>query len=203
MTDESTVWRSLAALLPPAQAQEVMDCWTIGEQEGALDLVVSGLLARDIPISGIVRAQLVVTSEMWGQREALEERIGRCRSLSDDDSDLRVLVSADAVPLTGASLSDSPELADLLVVPWIVCAPCGQVLGRAHEREPWGDLSFLAAQYVLFRLFRPRVPAQTQVFSPAAVREALTILASSCATTGTAGSAAEAARKGCADPRRR
>jgi hypothetical protein len=175
VTDEATVWRSLAALLPPTQAQEVTDFWSIGEQEGALDLLVSGLLAHDIPIRESVRAQLAVTSEMWGQREALEERIGRCRSSSDDDSTIHVLAPADAVPLTGASLSGRPELADLLVIPWITCANCGQVLGRAHEREPWGGLSFLAAHYVLFRLGEI---AQTQVFAPTAVRDALAVLAS-------------------------
>ncbi|WP_369246303.1 hypothetical protein [Streptomyces sp. R41] len=119
---------------------------------------------------------MVVTSEMWGQREALEERIGRCRPRSDDDSTLLVLAWADAVPLTAASLSGRPELADLLVVPWITCSQhCGQVLGRAHEREPWGGLSFLAAHYVLFR---PEVPAQIQVFGSTAVRDALTVPAS-------------------------
>jgi hypothetical protein len=152
-----------------------MDCWSIGEQEGALDLVVSGLLTHDIPISASIRAQLAVTSEMWGRREALEGRIGRCRPRSNDDSTLHVLAPADAVPLTGASLSGRPELADLLVVPWIACSHCGQVLGRAHEREPWGGLSLLAAHYVLFQ---PEIPAQTRVFGSTAVRDTLTVLAS-------------------------
>ncbi|WP_143668030.1 hypothetical protein [Streptomyces carpinensis] len=174
MTDEATVWRSLADLLPPAPARQVMDRWSIGEQESALDLAVSALLEHDIPISASIRAQLAVASEMWGQREALEERIGRCRA-DGDVSALRLLALADAVPLTGASVSERPELADLLVVPWIRCAVCEQVLGRAHEREPWGGLSFLAARYVLFR---PEAPAQAQVFGSTSVWEALTVLAS-------------------------
>ena len=93
-----------------------MDCWSIGEQEAALDLVVSSLLAQDIPISESARVLLAVTSEVWGRREALEDRTGKCRSISDDDSSVRLLAPADAVSLVGTSFSDQPEWAELLVV---------------------------------------------------------------------------------------
>ncbi|MGW4049149.1 hypothetical protein [Streptomyces sp. NPDC004721] len=175
MTDEATVWPALAALLPPAHAQEVMDSCAIGEQESALDLVVSNLLAQDIPIGEDVRAHLAVTAEEWGQREALEERIWQCRSADSESLSMRLVASADAVPLNGASLSSAPELAGLLVVPWIACIRCGQLLGRAHKREAWGDLSYLAAYYVLFH---PGRAAKTMVFGPTAAQDALTVLTS-------------------------
>jgi hypothetical protein len=149
-----------------------MDFWSIGEQEAALDLVVSDLLSQGIPIREDVRAQLAVTSETWGQREALEDRISQCRSSSDDDLGVRLLAPADAVTQAGTTLSGQPELADLLVVPWITCLRCEQVLGRAHKRESWGDLSF---HYVLFR---PGTRTQTRVFNPTAAQDALTVLAS-------------------------
>ncbi|MDT3395668.1 hypothetical protein RKE29_03220 [Streptomyces sp. B1866] len=173
MTDEATVWRTFAALLPPAHAQEVMDACSIGEQESALDMVVSGLLAQDIPIGEDVRAQLAVTAEAWGQREALEERISQCRSADSERLSLRLVASADAVPLDGASLSSAPELAGLLVVPWIACVRCGRLLGRVHLREAWGDLSYLAAHHVLFH---PGQAAQTAVFGPMAAQDALAVL---------------------------
>lgn len=173
VTDEATVWRTLAALLPPADAQEVMDYCSIGEQESALDLVVSGLLAQDVPIGEDIRAQLAVTAEEWGQREALEGRIRQCRSTDSDSLSVRLVALADAVTLNGASLSSAPELAGLLVVPWIACGRCGQLLGRAYKREAWGGLSYLGAHYVLFH---PGQAAQTTVFGPMAAQDALAVL---------------------------
>jgi hypothetical protein len=175
MTDEATAWRTLAALLPPVQAQEVTDLRSIGEQEAALDLIVSGLLALDIPIREDTRALLAVTAEEWGERTFLEERISQCRSLHPDDSGVRVIATTDAEPLAGSSLTTGPALADLLVVPWLTCVHCGTVLGRAHRREPWGDLSYLARHYVLFR---PAEAAQPTLFGPEAAREAYTAVAS-------------------------
>lgn len=48
MTDETTVWRALTALLRPVQAQGVVDYWSLGEQEAALVLLFFGPLAQDI-----------------------------------------------------------------------------------------------------------------------------------------------------------
>ncbi|MFE0455372.1 hypothetical protein ACFW2D_29725 [Streptomyces sp. NPDC058914] len=174
MTEEATVWRSLAPLLPPVQAREVTDLRSIGEQEAALGLIVSGLLALNIAIREDTRALLAVTAEEWGEREVLEERISQCRSLHPDDSGVRVIATTDADPLAGPSLTTEPALADLLVVPWLTCVRCGTVLGRAHSREPWGDLSYLARHYVLFR---PAEAAQPTLFGPEAAREAYAAVA--------------------------
>ncbi|MFI0742785.1 hypothetical protein ACH4PU_32590 [Streptomyces sp. NPDC021100] len=82
-----------------------------------------------------------------------------------------MLAAANAGSLSGGSLS--PELAGLLVIPWIACVRCGQLLGRAHEREPWGDLSLLPTHYVIVHL---REPAQPRLFPPTALREAFATL---------------------------
>ncbi|MDX3763967.1 hypothetical protein ACWDBO_54895 [Streptomyces mirabilis] len=175
MTDDAGGWQQLADLLPPVDAQEVMDCWAIGEQEAGLDILVASLLRRETPISDRSRAQLAVTAEVWGQREALEPKIIQCRRHADGDGDVRVIAPADAVSVPGPVIGSQRELAEQLVVPWIACTSCQQVLGRAHTREPWGDLSYLATHYVLFS---PGAVARTRLFGPSAANEAFAALIS-------------------------
>ena len=80
MTDDVVVWNQLAALLAEPEAQEVRDCWTIGEQEAGLGLLGSGILAHQVPISDTVRAQISVLAETWGERQSLTPRILQCRA---------------------------------------------------------------------------------------------------------------------------
>ncbi|MFE4600604.1 hypothetical protein ACFRKE_07075 [Kitasatospora indigofera] len=147
MTDDAVAWNQLAALLPEAQAREVRDCWSIGEQEAGLGLLVSGILAHDVPISETVRAQISVLAEIWGEREALTPRILQCRG---DDAPARLKVLEH-----GGGTDDEPAAGPgqgpghLVLVPWITCTRCGQLLIRAHSREGWGDLSYLAHHYVI------------------------------------------------------
>ncbi|WP_158850779.1 hypothetical protein [Saccharothrix deserti] len=147
---EADRWRRLAALLPPDRAREVVDCWDIGEQEAGLDRLVSGLVEGGVAISADDHARIAVTAEVWGVREAVEPVLRRCRSRAGGD--VRVIED-------GEAMGGEPfGLADLVVVPWIACTRCGRLLGRAHRREPWGDLSYLPLHYVLFtpvRLFGP------------------------------------------------
>ncbi|MFB7667788.1 hypothetical protein ACFC1R_28340 [Kitasatospora sp. NPDC056138] len=147
MDDATTLWYRIADLLPEPASKEVKDCWEIGEQECGLGLLVEGLLARQVPISGADRARISVLAEEWGERERLTLGIVRClgdgapaavRLLDDDGDEVQVV--------TGWS---EPELADLVLVPWIGCTRCGQVLLRAHAWEPWDDLSYLAEHYVI------------------------------------------------------
>ncbi|WP_329186918.1 hypothetical protein [Actinacidiphila glaucinigra] len=60
MIDDVDTWHRLAALLPSDQAQEFNACWTIGEQEAGLSLLISGLLSNDVVISETVRAEISV-----------------------------------------------------------------------------------------------------------------------------------------------
>ncbi|MET7641001.1 hypothetical protein [Streptomyces sp. NPDC005438] len=175
MTADAEVWRPLAALLPPAPAREVMDCWSVGEQESAIALLVSALLAHDLTISGYDRAQLSVLAEMWGQREATEEQLLRCRALPHDDSPLRLLAPTEPLAPGNGFPGHPADSPDLLVVPWITCARCGQTLGRVHRREPWGDLSFSAVHYPLWS---PGATAPSRVFATGAEQEAFDALAS-------------------------
>lgn len=176
MTDDVDAWHRLAALLPPAEAQEIGDCWDIGEQEAGLGLLVSGILAHDVAISEMARAQLSVLAETWGERAALTPRILQCRgdgqpaaavTLVEDDD---VLVGADTV------LTDR-ALAGLIQVPWIICTRCGQVLVRAHTREAWGDLSYLAVHYAITT---PDRTAVARLFPADAAGEAFAGLLRSC-----------------------
>lgn len=175
MTNDPAWWQGLADLLPPALAAEVMEGWSIGEQEGALDHLVSSLLDLDIAIGDGDRARLAVTAEDWGERVALESRILQCPS-RPDGSGVRLVEPVDAEPLPGAAFGHLGTLEGLLVVPWIACVRCGRVLGRAHRREPWGGLSYQAAQFVLYQ---PGAPEPAVLAGPSA-GEALAAL-SRCA----------------------
>ncbi|MFE5582292.1 hypothetical protein [Kitasatospora sp. NPDC056531] len=147
MDEDTALWHRLADLLPDPASKEVKDCWDIGEQECGLGLLVEGLLARQVPVGGTDRAQISVLAEQWGERERLTPGLLRCPGdgapapvrLLDGDRD-------EAEVLTGWS---EPELADLVLVPWIGCNRCGRVLLRAHVWEPWDDFSYLAERYVI------------------------------------------------------
>ncbi|WP_145969016.1 hypothetical protein [Streptomyces hyaluromycini] len=147
MTDDAVLWNRLAGLLPEAEAQEVKDCWDIGEQEAGLGLLVSGILGHQVPISETVRAQISVLAETWGEREALTPQILQCRD-EGTPGPLK-LIESDGGRAPEAIGVVEQNLAGLLLVPWITCTRCGQVLMRAHARESWGDLSYLAVHYVI------------------------------------------------------
>ncbi|MEU2619418.1 hypothetical protein ABZ642_14840 [Streptomyces sp. NPDC007157] len=147
MTDDAVIWNRLAALLPEAEAQEVKDCWDIGEQEAGLGMLVSGILGHQVPISDTVRAQISVLAETWGEREALTSRILQCRD--EGEAGPLKLVEGDGSIVPEQIAGAEQDLAGVVLVPWIVCARCGQVLMRAHVRETWGDLSYLARHYVI------------------------------------------------------
>ncbi|MER7767099.1 hypothetical protein [Kitasatospora sp. NPDC096140] len=183
MDADEALWYRIADLLPEPAREEVKDCWLIGEQECGLDLLVGGLLARQVPIGGADRAQIAVLAEQWGGREQLTPGILRC---PDDGAPAPVRLldaegfggaagdgqgaggggndgggdgtAGDGTAGDGADGGDGvevvtgwrePELADLLLVPWIECTRCGRVLLRAHSWEPWDDLSYLAEYYVI------------------------------------------------------
>ncbi|MEU1283149.1 hypothetical protein [Kitasatospora sp. NPDC005856] len=146
--DEDTERRHrIADLLPEDAAQDVKDCWAIGEQEGGLTLLVEGLLARQIAIGGTDRARISVLAEEWGERERLAPGLLRCPG-AGAPAPVRLLEGErdEAEVVTGWS---EPELAGLVLVPWIGCTRCGRTLLRAHGWESWDDFSYLAAAYVI------------------------------------------------------
>ncbi|UXY25046.1 hypothetical protein N8I84_42245 (plasmid) [Streptomyces cynarae] len=147
MTDDAVIWNRLAALLPEAEAQEVKDCWDIGEQEAGLGLLVSGILGYQVPVSETVRAQISVLAETWGEREVLTPQILQCRD--EGTPGPMKLIEGDGSTVPEAIGAAEQDLAGLVLVPWISCTNCGQILMRAHARESWGDLSYLARHYVI------------------------------------------------------
>lgn len=141
MTEDGVVWNQLTALLPEAEAEEARDCWSLGEQEAALGLLVSGLIASQVPITELVRVRISVLAEGWGEREALTPRLRRCPG---DGGPAPVRLVADEEGAGGPR-----DGSDDVLVPWIACERCGGVLARVHAREPWGGLSYLAVKYVV------------------------------------------------------
>lgn len=176
VTNDVDTWRRLAALLPPAEAQEFRDCWSIGEQETGLGLLVSGILIHGVTISEGVRAQLSVLAEAWGERETLTPRILQCRSDGQPACDV-TLIEHENVPVAGDAVLAGPALAELVRVPWILCTRCGQMLMRLHAREDWGELSYLANHYAITT---PDRTAVAQLFSGDCADEAFTKLLQMC-----------------------
>lgn len=186
--DEAAQWHRLAALLPSNRAQEFADCWEIGEQEAGLDALVAGLLAEQTAISERMRAEIAVATEVWGMWTALAPGIQRCLGKSGDDASLRLIEHAGTVPLDGGSIGTDAALAGLLVVPWIACTLCGHTLGRAHTREPWGDLSYLAERYVLFFPGQSTTPIMFDAQSAWSALDAVRLSCSQVTTGGTTAS---------------
>jgi hypothetical protein len=176
MTDDVDTWHQLAALLPPDQAQEFNDCWAIGEQEAGLGLLVSGILSNDVAISETVRAELSVLAETWGDREALTPRIRQCRS-DGQPAPAVTLIEQDDVLVSGDTVLADRSLAGLVLVPWISCNRCGQVLMRVHAREAWGELSYLAERYAITR---PDQAAVARLFPTDSAGKAFTSVLQSC-----------------------
>jgi hypothetical protein len=175
MTADVETWHRLATLLPPAEAQEFRDCWAIGEQEAGLGLLVSGILTNHVAISETVRAQLSVLAETWGEREALTPRILQCRG--DGQPAAVTLIEHDEVLVSGDTVAADCALVGLLLVPWIICSRCDQVLARVHTREAWGDLSYLARHYAITTPDRPVV---ARLFPADSADEAFASLVLSC-----------------------
>ncbi|MEU9546832.1 hypothetical protein [Streptomyces mirabilis] len=176
MTKNVDTWHQLAALVPPAEAQEIRDCWDIGEQEAGLGLMVSGILSNDVAISETVRAQISVLAETWGEREALTPRILQCRS-DGQSAETVTLVEQDGSLVSGDKVTAERDLSGLILVPWISCSRCGQVLTRVHAREAWGDLSYLARNYAITT---PDRAVAAQLFAADSAGKAFDSLRRSC-----------------------
>ncbi|NML52655.1 hypothetical protein HHL19_17440 [Streptomyces sp. R302] len=87
-------------------------------------------------ISELVRVRISVLLEGWGEREVLTPRLLDCRG------------DGEPGPVTLVPPVEE-EAAGGVLVPWIACERCGDVLARVHVREPWGGLSYLAVRYVI------------------------------------------------------
>ena len=163
--DEGSVWSRLAALLPdPDDVDRVQGCWDIGEQEAGLDVLVGRLLEQELVIGEPTRAELAVMAAQWGVWDRLAAEIMQCRGDAARPRTLRVVSGAASEPMPVRTVLTEHPTPDLYLVPWIACEPCGRMLARAHEREDWGDLSYVPEFYVVFAQDGSAVP---QVFDEA------------------------------------
>ncbi|XVV02949.1 hypothetical protein ACQPW3_37270 [Actinosynnema sp. CA-248983] len=65
-------WTEVAGLLPPADAERVLDAVSIGEQEGALDDLVACLVRDGVVLPAAVREWILAEAEDWDVRERVE-----------------------------------------------------------------------------------------------------------------------------------
>ncbi len=150
---EADLWERLAALLRSTEdAENFRACRESGHQEAGLWMLTHLLLEQQVPISDRTRAEIEVLAEQWGERLARHDEIIACVRGSDDGASIRLLPDDRSAPVHPAriGLTDS-ALTGLLVVPWLECLRCGRVLARVHAQEPWGDLRYLPAHYVVWR----------------------------------------------------
>ncbi|MEY9943379.1 hypothetical protein [Kitasatospora sp. GAS1066B] len=183
--DEEAVWRRFADLLPPAEAEEVYDCWVIAEYEAGLRTLISVLTERRIAIGAVTRVEIAVEAESLGEwpeplgpllREVLE-----AGAETGVQGGVQLIERVDREPIARA---------EYLLVPWIGCAACGQVLARAHVLEEWGKLSHNAEQY---QILAPALGATVRTFECDQAWEAYTALAESCPGPAAPGPAAPGA----------
>ena len=175
---EAVLWSRLAGLQSAPDREEVQGCWDIGEQEAGLELLVDRLREQGPGIGESARAELAVMAEQWGEWDWLGVRIAALPHVGEEADRLRVLPDgAEETRPAGFVLPGHP-LAEAVLVPWIVCAPCGRVLARAHRREEWGALSFLAEGYVVFG--PEHAPVVLPREEPGAAWDALAALRDGC-----------------------
>lgn len=65
-------WPEVAALLPAADAERVLDAVSIGEQEGALDDLAACLVRDGVVLPAEVRDWVLAEADEWGVRERVE-----------------------------------------------------------------------------------------------------------------------------------
>ncbi|WP_123972817.1 hypothetical protein [Streptomyces sp. Ag109_O5-1] len=109
-------------------------------------------------------------------REALTRQILQCRDEGKPGS--LKLIEGDETIVPEATGVAEQDLAGLVLVPWIACTRCGQILMRAHARESWGDLSYLAQHYVITTANRVTV---SLVFPAGSADAAFTSFQRACA----------------------
>ncbi|MGI8335793.1 DUF6939 family protein [Actinomadura scrupuli] len=151
--DEREGFRDIVGLLPVERRDEPADFWDIGEQEGALETLVSALLDCRVPITGLARARLAALAEQWGTWDVLAGPLASCESAAED-APLRLVERTDRGTAVEEELTREiglgHPLTGLAAVAWFTCGRCDDVLIRVHENEPWG-LSFTASQYAITR----------------------------------------------------
>ncbi len=178
---EGVVWSRLAALLPDAgDVDEVQGCWDIGEQEAGLDVLVGKLLEQGLAVGESTRAEIAVMAEQWGEWDRLAPGIVALPRDAGEPALLRVFEDGarETVPVRSV-LPEHPCAASVLV-PWIMCGPCGRVLGRVHRREEWGGLSYCAQSYVVFDPAGTVAPSVFDGEEDGAVWSALAALRTGC-----------------------
>ncbi|MFE6858682.1 hypothetical protein [Nocardia sp. NPDC057668] len=163
---ETDLWERLAALLPTDQdAARFRDCRAAGEQEAGLTLLTKRLLEDQVPVADMVRAELEVLAEEWGERTALHAEIASCVRDSGEAGAVRLVADECAAPIDAAALGlGATPLAGLLVIPWIQCNRCASLLCRVHDRDPRGGLRQLASHYIIGH--RRQVPTdETEIYA--------------------------------------
>ncbi|WP_067865934.1 hypothetical protein [Nocardia shimofusensis] len=150
---EAELWERLAVLLPSAEdAENFRDCHETGRQEAGLGFLMHRLIEHRVPVTDRTRAEIEVLAEQWGERLARHDEVVACARDSEGEVSIRLVPDDASSPVGPDRLGiTDPALAGLLVVPWLECLRCRQVLDRVHAQEPWGELGYLAAYYTLRR----------------------------------------------------
>jgi hypothetical protein len=151
--DEREGFLEIVELLPYDRRDDPSGFWDIGEQEAALETLVTSLVDCRVPITGLVRARLAALAEQWGTWQVLAAPLASCESAAEGPP-LLLVEGTGRGPALEEELTREiglgHPLTGLAAVAWFTCGRCDDVLVRVHENEPWG-LSFTASQYAIIR----------------------------------------------------
>lgn len=138
---EQQILRDLTQLLPDAAAADVHDACSIGEQEGAPDLLVRALAEQAVAVTEVDRARIAALAEHWGTLEAL---LPGFAIASADEEDV-LWETVETTPTCGLhrertrrEIAAGPVLAEQMVTVWLAASRSDDLLVRVYSREPWG-----------------------------------------------------------------
>jgi hypothetical protein len=152
--DQRSAVLALAALLPEPDRESVVDCWDIGECEGALELLVDAVAAHDIPLDTLTRARILVLAEGWDHRQVVEELLAACREAPEPEPAVVLLP-----PESPGRVADLPghPLHGLFLREWMRCGCCARTLVCAYRDADSAEYETTAEHYAVLGDGAPRV----------------------------------------------
>jgi hypothetical protein len=140
--DELSLLHNLIRLLPSKDADQVLDFWSIGEQEGAVHSLVVAFREHAVALTELDRAYVAAIAEHWGTLESVATALSLCRAAAEHDPPWHATEADGRAAVIEAELAleiaPGHMLADHVLAPWLESAHSDEILVRVYPQEPWG-----------------------------------------------------------------